>query len=142
MPRYFRIEEAEALLPQVSEAMAQVASLKSMLDDASSELQAEASRITMSGGALPRTGAVAQAHGRAQALGARLQEAVDAVQRLGCLVKDLEMGLVDFPSLFRGEEVYLCWKAGEERIEFWHGIDEGFRGRKRIDQEFRQEHGS
>jgi hypothetical protein len=43
------------------------------------------------------------------------------------------MGLVDFPSLLRGEEIYLCWKLGEERIAYWHGIEEGFAGRKPLD---------
>jgi hypothetical protein len=52
-------------------------------------------------------------------------------------VKDLDTGLVDFPTLFRGQEVYLCWKLGEASIEFWHSVDEGFRGRKAIDRDFR-----
>jgi len=62
---------------------------------------------------------------------------VAQLQDLGCLVKDLDTGLVDFPALFRGQEVYLCWKLGEPSIEFWHGVDEGFRGRKAIDSDFR-----
>jgi hypothetical protein len=65
---------------------------------------------------------------------------VEEVQEMGCLVKDLDMGLVDFPTTFRGEEVYLCWKLGEEEIAFWHGVDEGFRGRKAIDRDFRAHH--
>ena len=48
--------------------------------------------------------------------------------------------LVDFPTLFKGVEVYLCWKLGEPAIDFWHGIDEGFRGRKPIDKEFLDHH--
>ena len=51
----------------------------------------------------------------------------------GTVVKDLETGLVDFPSLRGGEEVYLCWKLGEARIGYWHGIEEGFAGRKPLD---------
>ena len=58
----------------------------------------------------------------------------------GCLVKDLDKGLVDFPTLFRGEEVYLCWKMDEPAIQFWHSVEEGFSGRKQIDQEFRDNH--
>jgi hypothetical protein len=49
-------------------------------------------------------------------------------------VRDLDLGLVDFPSLLEGEEVCLCWKLGEERIAFWHGIEEGFAGRKPLDE--------
>ena len=55
-------------------------------------------------------------------------------------IKDLEIGLIDFPTLFRGQEVYLCWKLGEDKIRFWHGIHEGFRGRKAIDQDFLDNH--
>ena len=62
------------------------------------------------------------------------------MQAIGCVVKDLDIGLIDFPTEFRGEEVYLCWKLGEPRIEFWHGVEEGFRGRKAIDQDFRDHH--
>ena len=52
-------------------------------------------------------------------------------------MKDLDTGLVDFPTLFRGQEVYLCWKLGEPSIEYWHSVDQGFRGRKPIDRDFR-----
>ena len=58
------------------------------------------------------------------------------MQEIGCLIKDLDIGLIDFPTTYRGEEVYLCWKLGEPGIEYWHGVDEGFRGRKPIDQDF------
>ncbi len=140
MPRYFTRDQAEGMLPLIADAMAQIASVKAMLDEASAELQAEATRIVLSGGAIVRAEAVAGAQTRAQALTPRLQEAIESVQRHGCVVKDLEQGLVDFPTLYRGEEVYLCWKSGEPRIEFWHGLDEGFRGRKPIDEEFIRHH--
>jgi hypothetical protein len=77
---------------------------------------------------------------RRDAAGAMLKNSIEAVQETGCLVKDLDIGLVDFPTLFRGVEVYLCWKLGEPGIEFWHGIEEGFRGRKPIDREFLDNH--
>jgi hypothetical protein len=56
--------------------------------------------------------------------------AVDGLQRLGLLVKDLDRGLVDFPALRGGEEVLLCWQVGEDEVAFWHGVEEGFAGRK------------
>lgn len=56
--------------------------------------------------------------------------AVDELQRLGVLVKDLDRGLVDFPALRGGEEVLLCWQVGEDEVAFWHGVEEGFAGRK------------
>jgi hypothetical protein len=56
--------------------------------------------------------------------------AAEGLQRLGLLVKDLDRGLVDFPALHHGEEVLLCWQVGEDEVAFWHGVDEGFAGRK------------
>jgi hypothetical protein len=56
--------------------------------------------------------------------------AVNELQRLGVLVKDLDRGLVDFPALRGGEEVLLCWQVGEDEVAFWHGVEEGFAGRK------------
>ena len=54
-------------------------------------------------------------------------------QALGVLVKDLDRGLVDFPALRDGEEVLLCWQVGEGEIAYWHGLEEGFAGRKPLD---------
>jgi hypothetical protein len=68
------------------------------------------------------------------------QSSIERVQEFGCLVKDLDIGLIDFPTVFKGEEVYLCWKLGEGSIQFWHGVQEGFRGRRAIDEQFLREH--
>jgi hypothetical protein len=58
------------------------------------------------------------------------------IEESGCVVKDLDIGLVDFPAMLGDEQVFLCWKLGEPRIEFWHRMDEGFAGRKPISDEF------
>ena len=57
-------------------------------------------------------------------------QAAEQLERLGVLVKDLDTGLVDFPALHEGEEVLLCWQLGEDEVAYWHGVDEGFAGRK------------
>jgi hypothetical protein len=57
-------------------------------------------------------------------------QAAEQLERLGVLVKDLDTGLVDFPALHEGEEVLLCWQLGEDEVAHWHGVDEGFAGRK------------
>ena len=57
-------------------------------------------------------------------------QAAEQLERLGVLVKDLDTGLVDFPALHKGEEVLLCWQLGEDEVAQWHGVDEGFAGRK------------
>ena len=55
---------------------------------------------------------------------------VNAIHGHGAVVKDADDGLVDFPALRGDEQVFLCWRVGEDEIEYWHGIDEGFAGRK------------
>jgi hypothetical protein len=59
-----------------------------------------------------------------------VKQAAEQLERLGVQVKDLDRGLIDFPALHDGEEVLLCWQAGEDEVAHWHGVDEGFAGRK------------
>ncbi len=63
---------------------------------------------------------------------AAIAECADLISEAGAQVKSLEDGLLDFPSKRNGEDVLLCWKLGEEEIQYWHGADEGFAGRKPI----------
>jgi hypothetical protein len=58
---------------------------------------------------------------------------VGELQALGVIVKDLDLGLLDFPGLRDGEEVELCWQVGEDAVEYWHPLEAGYRGRKPID---------
>ncbi|MDX6452811.1 MAG: hypothetical protein QOH16_2860 [Gaiellaceae bacterium] len=57
----------------------------------------------------------------------------DKLEELGVVLKDLDLGLLDFPSVREGEEVLLCWHVGEESVATWHGLEEGYAGRKPID---------
>jgi hypothetical protein len=59
-----------------------------------------------------------------------VKQAAEQLERLGVQVKDLDRGLIDFPALHDGEEVLLCWQVGEDEVAYWHGLDEGFAGRK------------
>ena len=61
---------------------------------------------------------------------AGIARCVARIHEVGALVKDLDVGLVDFPALRGEEEILLCWRLGEDEIGFWHGLDEGFSGRK------------
>jgi len=63
----------------------------------------------------------------------RLDELVHKIQDMGAIIKDINTGLLDFPALKEGREVYLCWKYGEMDVEFWHEIEDGFAGRQSID---------
>jgi hypothetical protein len=62
--------------------------------------------------------------------GEAVAHCVAELEELGVLVKDLDLGLVDFPALREGQEVLLCWQVGEDEVAFWHGVEEGFTGRK------------
>jgi hypothetical protein len=140
MSRRFTLEEAKSLLPDIEKAMREVVSLKSEFEQAQNELQAITQRVMMLGGVLVDRQAVYLIKLRRDTSAERLKAAVHQIQQTGCIIKDLDLGLIDFPTLFRGEEVYLCWKLGEPGIEFWHGVDEGFAGRKPINEEFRELH--
>lgn len=63
-----------------------------------------------------------------------IKDAIAEIDSIGVQVKDLDIGLLDFPCQVENEIVLLCWKYGEEKIEFWHGMEEGFAGRKPIDE--------
>ena len=140
MSRRFTLEAAESLLPTIDKTMREAIASKAAFEEAQGALQSISQRVIMLGGVLVDREAVRQHKLRREQSAERLKGAVENIQELGCVIKDLDIGLVDFPTLFRGEEVYLCWKLGEPRIAFWHGTQEGFAGRKAIDEEFRASH--
>jgi hypothetical protein len=59
---------------------------------------------------------------------------IHRIEAFGCIVKDIDLGLLDFPAMREGVQVYLCWKAGETRVHYWHGVDEGFASRRPLDE--------
>jgi hypothetical protein len=140
MSKRFTLWEAERLLPQIRERMREAVSLKSQYDEAERAMRSLAERITIMGGIVVDGRSAVEHKSRRESVGEHLRSVLESVQESGCLVKDLDTGLVDFPTLLRGEEVYLCWKLGEPSIRFWHGTEEGFAGRKAIDQEFLDHH--
>jgi hypothetical protein len=140
MQQYFTIREAEALLPEVGEAIRDAIQLKSQYEEADSAIQAESHRIFLSGGALVNRAKMEERNRRRDAAAGRLKDAVERIHSFGCEIKDLDIGLIDFRTFYRRQEVYLCWKLGEPAISYWHGLEEGFRGRKVIDDDFRKNH--
>jgi len=117
--RQFTVEEANSLLPALSESLA---------------LIKEARQVVLRGGERIRRGAVADGGGRQgreywDAL-ATLRREVEGISKRGIVLRDAEAGLVDFPSRREGREVFLCWRLGEDRVGHWHGPESGFSGRK------------
>ncbi|HVP48211.1 MAG TPA: DUF2203 domain-containing protein [Bryobacteraceae bacterium] len=140
MARRFTLQEAESLLPEIEGELREAISLKSEFEAAEGAVQSITQRVIMLGGVLIDREEVQRQTERRDRAAAGLKAAIEKIQESGCIIKDLDIGLVDFTTLFRGEEVYLCWKLGEPGIRFWHGMNEGFAGRKPIDEEFRALH--
>jgi hypothetical protein len=140
MARRFTLSEAQSLIPRVDSLLREAVSLKSDYLEAEHAIQAMAQRVSLMGGMIVDRDQAIDDKRRRDAVAARLRGAIEQVQEFGCVIKDLDTGLIDFPTLLRGVEVYLCWKLGETKIEFWHGVEEGFRGRKAIDQDFLDHH--
>jgi hypothetical protein len=140
MPRFFTLPQAEKLLPHVESAIREAIALKAVYDQAEAEWQVFSERLMVSGGMqVNRSRLLEQKNGR-ECAALDVKSSIERVHEFGCLVKDLDIGLIDFPTLLKGQEVYLCWKLGESGIQFWHGIQEGFQGRKSIDAEFLEHH--
>ena len=131
--KYFDRREAEELLLTITPWLEEARSHKEKMEGFKEELAQVASRIIVMGGIFPPLADLMQKKSEHDTAGERLVEIVNRIQETGVVVKDLDIGLVDFPSLLEGEEIYLCWKLGEDHIAFWHGIDEGYAGRKPID---------
>jgi hypothetical protein len=140
MAKRFTLAEAQSLIPEVSNLLGEAILRKGSYEEAERAIQASMQRIGMMGGMLvDRNRAIEERKQRDGSAG-KLRSAIERIQAIGCVVKDLDVGLIDFPTEFRGQEVYLCWRRGESQIEFWHGIEEGFKDRKEIDQGFRDHH--
>ncbi|HYX89414.1 MAG TPA: DUF2203 domain-containing protein [Gaiellaceae bacterium] len=131
LQRHFTPEEANELLVEVRPVAEELVARRRAFALTTARRARLVSRIAGNGGDFdPR---------EPRALEEQLEEEAEAivgcVQRLeglGVLVKDLDRGLVDFPALRRGEEVLLCWQVGEDEVAHWHGLEEGFAGRKRL----------
>lgn len=131
--KYFSREEAERLLPVIAPCLERARQDKRLCEDLSTELAVASMRIMALGGSQPPQQILAGKRAERDRLREQVEEAVNKISELGCLIKDLDLGLVDFPSLDGDEEILLCWKLGEERIRFWHGVDEGYAGRKPLE---------
>src|SRR6478672_5995721 len=140
MPKRFTLAEAQSLIPEVDRLLRQALESKDAYEQAERTIQEFNERVMMLGGVMVDRERALDNKARRDSAASQLRAAIEGVQETGCLIKDLDIGLVDFPTLFRGAEVYLCWKLGEAGIGFWHGVEEGFRGRKPIDQDFLDHH--
>lgn len=134
----FTLDEAQALLPVLESLLNRAIESKQAAEELQEELAALVRRVFASGGMRVDVASVQKRRTTLEALLQRAKDAIEEIDAIGVQVKDLETGLLDFPCLLEGETVLLCWKRGEPRIEFWHRIEDGFRGRQPIDARFRR----
>ena len=130
--RYFSIADVEALIPTLTRLMKHTMAANTQASEARQRLQAEQQRIALAGGGVLDRRAWRAEQDRIERLTAEMQQALGEIVELGGVPKDLGLGLVDFLHLRDGREVNLCWKYGEREIRHWHGLDEGYAGRKTL----------
>ncbi len=131
--RLFSLTEAERTRRELEPFLIEAIDARKKLSGLEQELQAVATRILMMGGVLVPYAKLAQKRMEHQSLTDVMKTNLEKILSTGCLIKDLDVGLLDFPSIINNEEVYLCWKLGEDRIRYYHRPEEGYGGRKPLD---------
>jgi hypothetical protein len=131
--RYFEPADVDTLIPTLTRVLASIMRANEQATGIAARLEAERERIGLAGG-----GVIDRAAWKAEVEQlARLTETVKAglaeIGAMGGTIKDLALGLVDFPHQRDGRVVNLCWKYGESSVTHWHGLDEGFANRKPLD---------
>jgi hypothetical protein len=134
MPRRFTPSEANEELAEIRPLVEEIVAHRREYLRLQSQRQALAQRIAGNGGGIDAS-ALGELEEAERQERVEIARRVNAVHERGAIVKDIDTGLVDFPARLEGEEVLLCWRLGEEQIEHWHGLEEGFAGRKRLDPE-------
>ena len=131
MPKHYTRAEAETLLPRLEGMLRELQLLRDELADQEEQYTALRTRVLSNGH---------HVHGNAQrvkmaiaTLTAQITQRIHAIAELDVIVKDLESGLVDFPALRNGRDIYLCWRLGEDHIGWWHEVDSGFAGRQPLE---------
>lgn len=122
--KHFTLEEACALLPEVRAAFRQIEDLRVSLGIRVEEIQSLMEAAGGNGGG--------KKSGKYLSEILELNSVINKLTKQGILIKDINTGLVDFPHIRDGKEVFLCWRVGEETIEYWHDLDRGYAGRQKL----------
>ena len=136
MSRIFTLNEAQTLLPVVEGLLRKAQSAGRRASDLEQEMQQIQQRIFLLGGVQVDIVAAARRRAERDKATQEVQDTLAEIDAIGVQVKDLEKGLLDFPSVLDGKSVLLCWKLGEKEIGYWHSPEDGFAGRKPLDPRF------
>ena len=132
--RTFTLEEAQSLLPVLESLLRTAIASKKTMEEVDAELQALAHRVFLNGGMFLDVVPLARRKADRMKAEQRAKDALAEIDSIGVQVKDIDIGLLDFPCEVEGQIILLCWQLGEKSITHWHGTDEGFAGRKLIDE--------
>jgi hypothetical protein len=127
--RHFSIEQAEATLPLVRRIVSDLLNLHPRWRVAVAAFEAEQAIVSASG----ETSSARTMRLEAGRLAGEIEACLEELEQVGCIFKGFETGLVDFPSVMEGRDIYLCWQFDEPRVAHWHEIDSGFAGRQSLD---------
>jgi hypothetical protein len=122
--RHYSVDEANALLPRVKPVLRKLRDAKDLLTDS------EAHDVLSD--AAPGNGGGESGRQVGEAF-LELRRLLSTLQEADIVVRDIDRGLIDFPAIRDGAEVYLCWELGEDAVEFWHDLESGYRGRQPLD---------
>jgi hypothetical protein len=132
--RTFTLDEAQSLLPVLESLLRTSIAAKKVMEEVDAEQQALHHRIFLNGGMYLDVVSLARRKGERIKAEQRAKDALAEIDSIGVQVKDLDLGLLDFPCEVEDQIILLCWKLGEKSITHWHGTQEGFAGRKPIDE--------
>jgi hypothetical protein len=132
--RTFTLDEAQSLLSILESLLCTAISSKKLIDEIEAEQHALAQRIFLNGGTSVDVVPLARRKAERAKAEQRAKDALAEIDSIGVQVKDLDIGLLDFPCEVEGSIILLCWKLGEKSITHWHGTEEGFAGRKPINE--------
>ena len=133
MSRTFTLDEAQTLLPVLESLLKRAIQSKQLVEEVEGEFQENAHRVFLNGGMQVNVVHLARRKAEREKAIQRIKDTLPEIEATGVQVKDLDIGLLDFPCEVDGETVLLCWKLGEPKITHWHNTTEGFAGRKPID---------
>ena len=126
------------MLPVLESLLRTAIDGKKTVESIDGEFQALAHKVFLRGGMSLDIVHLARRKAEREKVFQRVKDAMDEIDATGVQVKDLDIGLLDFPCEVEGQTVLLCWKLGEKAITHWHGVSEGFAGRKPIDERITQ----
>ena len=132
--RTFTLDEAQDLLPVLESLLRTSIEGKKLMEAVDAEFQAIAHKVFMNGGMSLNVAHFARRKAEREKAIQRVKDAMAEIDAIGVQVKDLDIGLLDFPCEVNGQIVLLCWKLGEKAITHWHSVSEGFAGRKPVDE--------